>query len=194
MFSFSPSIHHVAVLLLLLMSDIYISLCNFDVVLKIKINQCIHYIYTMQEWVWKKNQFNSLLWKFFKSWKKETLQCELTVFSLPPLWPEFPLSRLVMPPSVARPFSAVTWRISEVSPVIITFYSYTMVYSSVPYCAHVACALLLFSRFVFRIDFRVKLEHQIVKDISWVMEICTQWFKYRFSCTGFIKKNRPHDK
>lgn len=35
-------------------------------------------------------------------------------------------------------------------------------------------------RFVFRIDFRVKLEHQIVKD--------------RFSCTGFIKKNRPHDK
>lgn len=49
-------------------------------------------------------------------------------------------------------------------------------------------------RFVFRIDFRVKLEHQIVKDISRVMEICTQWFKYRFSCTGFIKKNRPHDK
>lgn len=182
------------------MSDIYISLCNFDVVLKIKIIQCIHYIYTMQEWVWKKNQFNSLLWKFFKSWKKETLQCELTVFSLPPLWPEFPLSRLVMPPSVARPFSAVTWRISEVSPVIITFYLYTMVYSSVPYCA-LLCRLRAFTfqppfkdRFVFRIDFRVKLEHQIVKDISWVMEICTQWFKYRFSCTGFIKKNRPHDK
>lgn len=138
---------------------------------------------------------------FLKVEKKKTLQCELMVFSLPPLWPEFPLSRLVMPPSVARPFSAVTWRISEVSPVIITFYSYTMVYSSVPYCAHVVCALLLFSHhlktglyFVFRIDFRVKLEHQIVKDISWVMEICTQWFKYRFSCTGFIKKNRPHDK
>lgn len=132
--------------------------------------------------------------------KKKTLQCELMVFSLPPLWPEFPLSRLVMPPSVARPFSAVTWRISEVSPVIITFYLYTMVYSSVPYCA-LLCRLRAFTfqppfkdRFVFRIDFRVKLEHQIVKDISWVMEICTQWFKYRFSCTGFIKKNRPHDK
>lgn len=108
------------------------------------INVYITYILCKNEFE-KKNQFNSLLWKFFKSWKKETLQCELTVFSLPPLWPEFPLSRLVMPPSVARPFSAVTWRISEVSPVIITFYLYTMVYSSVPYCAHVVCALLLFS-------------------------------------------------
>lgn len=68
-----------------------------------------------------------------------------------------------------------------------------MVYSLGPYCAHVVLRAFTFQppfkdRFVFRIDFSVKLEHQIVKDISRVMEICTQWFKYRFSCTGFIKK------
>lgn len=173
-------------------------LCKIDVVFKIKIIHCIHY--TLCKIDFKKNELNSLLWKFLKSFEiNKILQCGSTVFSLPPLWPEFPLSRLVMPPSVARPFSAVTWRISEVSPVMITFYSYTMVYSLGPYCAHVVLRAFTFQppfkdRFVFRIDFRVKLEHQIVKDISRVMEICTQWFKYRFSCTGFIKKNRPHDK
>lgn len=170
-------------------------ICVFvKLMLYLKLRLFTVYITHYARLILKKNELNSLLWKFLKSFEiNKILQCGSTVFFLPPLWPEFPLSRLVMPPSVARPFSAVTWRISEVSPVMITFYSYTMVYSLGPYCAHVVLRAFTFQppfkdRFVFRIDFRVKLEHQIVKDISRVMEICTQWFKYRFSCTGFIKK------
>lgn len=170
-------------------------ICVFvKLMLYLKLRLFTVYITHYARLILKKNELNSLLWKFLKSFEiNKILLCGSMVFSLPPLWPEFPLSRLVMPPSVARPFSAVTWRISEVSPVMITFYSYTMVYSLGPYCAHVVLRAFTFQppfkdRFVFRIDFRVKLEHQIVKDISRVMEICTQWFKYRFSCTGFIKK------